>query len=95
MEKTIRIENIKFTAEPFNKIVEIVLEKYGVKGLNKDMVNLERNSLDINVIIELPRERITSPTGLMTVLKNEIVERILFFSSIRANSIQIILGTEE
>ena len=90
MEMTIRREQIKYTKEPFEKIVKHVLNKYGLKSLSNDVIDLSRNVLNISVYIELPE----SISGLMSILRNEITEKIFYFSSIKVNTIQIILGTE-
>ena len=95
MEKTIRRENIEFTIEPFEKIIISVLNKYNVQLLDKETVDLDRNLINITVVIGLPEQRTTSSTGLMTILQNEIMERIMFFSSIKVNSIQIVLGAND
>jgi hypothetical protein len=95
MAQSIRRENIKFTAEPFNKIVAQILNKYSVKALNKDFVDLSRNLLNVSIDIELQESRTVSTSGLMSILRNEIAEKIFYFSAIKPNNIQIILGAED
>jgi hypothetical protein len=92
---TIRRENIKYTADPFKKIVSHVLNKYNLKSLNTDTVDLSRNFLKVNVVIELPQTRTVSTSGMMSILRNEIAEKIFYFSAIKPKTIQIVLGTEE
>ena len=94
MEVTIRKNDIKFTKTPFEQIINVILKKYNIKAVNDNMVNLSGYDINIDIIIEVPKRNV-SVSGTMNILRNEIAEKIYYFSGIKPKRIQIILGTKE
>ena len=94
MEVTIRKNDVKFTKTPFEKIINVILNKYNIKAVNDNMVNLSGYDINIDIVMLVPKRNV-SVSGTMNILRNEIYEKIYFFSGIKPKRIQIILGTKE
>ena len=94
MEVTIRNGDVKFTKTPFEKIIKVILSKYNIEAVNDNMVKLSGYDINIDIIMLVPK-KIVSVSGTMNILRNEIYEKIYYFSGIKPKRIQIILGTKE
>lgn len=89
----IKRDNIKYSEEALKRMVLETIEKYKVDVLNDDVIVIKDNKLDIYLEI-LIKEKMATVSGTANVIKNEIIDSLIFFSKLEADAIQIQIKKE-